>query len=88
MNAKTWGELDHSWLFKQVIVRWEDGGEPLADGRPSGMPHEWRGRICYDGYYYYLSSHPVEAAPPDNAALWVEQITSGFPAHALVQEVP
>lgn len=79
MNATTWGELTDEWIGRRVIVRWEDGGEPLADGRPSGMPHEWHGTITN------------EALGLLRVAYWLEHnlaFTGGFPDHALVQEVP
>lgn len=83
-DVTTWGELNRSWLNKFVIVRWEDASLPMAEGFPSGIPHEWRGYIRHDAHQYFLSTHPLEAGPLADAT--VEQQTLGFPKHALVQE--
>ena len=77
MNVTTWGELSDEWVGRRVIVRWVDGGMPLAEGHPSGMPHERRGVIrCDNNLRPYLFEADIQAH------------TSGFPAHALVQEEP
>lgn len=78
MNVTTWGELTSEWIGRSVIVRWEDASLPMAEGFPSGVPHEWRGMIVRDD-------------PVKPSAFWLEReaaFTGGFPAHALVQEVP
>lgn len=72
-RVTTWGELDPSWIGEQVIVRWENGSMPLAEGRPSGLPYEYRGVIVGPVGHYEL--HRAGTAG----------YTSGFPDHALVQ---
>jgi hypothetical protein len=72
VEVTTWGELTGRWINREVIVRWEDGSDSLADGLPSGVPHEWRGYPRWDGTRFFLSTHALEQGPPD---------------HALVQEV-
>lgn len=72
MQVTTWGEIDSSWIGRSVRVRWEDGGMPLAEGLPSGMPHEWNGKVMFDGEGFYLSTAPLDYIEP--------------PAHALVQQ--
>jgi hypothetical protein len=76
MSVTTWGELTDEWIGRTVIVRWEDGTEIGPDSL-SGLPHEWRGTI-------------VNEAHGIRGDLWLEHafaFTSGFPDHALVQEV-
>lgn len=78
MNASTWGEIDSSWIGRHVRVRWEDAGMPLAEGLPSGVPHERQ------GFIEALNDYPGPRAP-------YRLVIEGWwrldiPAHALVQE--
>lgn len=44
-----WGEIDHSWIGKRVRVRWEEPSKGLADGQPTGIPHDIQGTVRADG---------------------------------------
>lgn len=83
MNVTTWGEIDSSWIGRHVRVRWEDAGMPLAEGLPSGMPHEYRGWVAA-GPGFVIAGSPnmwlVVARDNDGETSFMP------PAHALVQE--
>lgn len=76
VNVITWGEIDSSWIGRRVRVRWEDEGMPLAEGLPSGVPHERTGRVVQDFSQIQIGFAVMDA------------FGSAFrpPAHALVQE--
>lgn len=78
MNVTTWGELTDEWLGREVIVRYEDAGVPLFEGQPSGVPHEWRGVLVMPT----PRTHVADLFHAETGSY-----TSGFPDHALVQEV-
>lgn len=71
----SWGQIDSSWIGKQVVVRWEEPSAPLFDGGPSGIPHEVRGTVFDDpGGWGFGVQHDF--------GYWLV-----IPEHAHVQEV-